>query len=172
METRSLLTNFRGDGNKLHGTIPYNSPTQILEEGRMFTEIIRPTAFRRALASGGRILATLNHDPSKLLGTTHSGTLALRDEPDGLRFEVDLPDTPTGNEVRTLVQRGDLNGASFTFTVRKGGDKWTDNTRELVDVFLYELGPVALPAYSTSALGLRNLDFDLLEWQLRIAEKL
>jgi uncharacterized protein len=36
----------------------------------------------------------------------------LADEQRGLRFEVDLPDSPLGENVRAAVGRGDIDGAS------------------------------------------------------------
>ena len=52
-----------------------------------------------------------------MLGRTKSGTLRLFDEPQGLRFELDLPDSPLGENVQRAVKRGDIDGASFRFEV-------------------------------------------------------
>lgn len=63
------------------------------------------------------VVATVNHDMSQILGRTASGTLRLDQDDHGLAFEVDLPDTQLGRDVRELVKRGDLRGMSFTAQV-------------------------------------------------------
>ena len=40
----------------------------------------------------------VEHNPDKLLGRTASGTLQLRDTPEGLAFECEMPDTQLGHE--------------------------------------------------------------------------
>lgn len=155
MERRSVSSRYSSEGRKLIGyAAVWDSPTEIREAGRTFTEVVRRSAFTRTLDGSGDVLCCFNHDPAKLLGRTASGTLTVTPDEHGLRFEVELPDTATGNEVRTLVERGDLTGASFTFSVRS--DKWNGSTRELIDVDLFELGPVAMPAYQQTEIALRS----------------
>src|SRR4051812_8625763 len=139
METRSLASQLTSNNNKLVGyAAVFNRPTKITENGRTFTEVIRPGAFRSL--SKRDVLATFNHDPANLLGRTSSGTLTIQEDSKGLRFEVDLPQS--ANHLKELVSRGDVSGASFSFNVNKGGDRWSDNVRELTDVTVFELGPV------------------------------
>ena len=166
METRSLQAEFTNDGNTLSGIIPYDSPTTIHENGRTFTEVIRPGAFRSSMTSD--VIATFNHNPGRLLGRTSSGTLSLVDGPSYLRFSVQLPESAA--DVRELVQRGDLKGASFTFSVRSGGEHWQNGTRELRDVNLFEIGPVVQPAYTASSLKLRSAGLSLMAMRLRLEE--
>lgn len=156
-ETRSITGNYQTDGNRLVGyAAVWDSPTQIYENGVQFTEIVRAGAFTRSLANRGDILATYNHNPDALLARTSNNTLRLSQDATGLRFELDLPDTQLGRDLKALTSTGTLNGASFTFNVRSGGEKWNGKTRELVDLNLFELGPVAQPAYSSTSLGLRS----------------
>lgn len=171
-EKRSIFGEVSGDGNKLvgYGAV-FNSPTRISEGGRDFTEVIKPGAFRSALASNGDVVATYNHNPEKLLGRTASGTLRLQEDTKGLRFELDLPDTPTGNELRALVARGDIRGASFTFMVRRGGEAWDGSTRTLTDLHLIELGPVTFPAYEATSVGLRSANFQIMRMLLELRSK-
>jgi len=155
MERRSLPTTYQHDGKRLVGyAAVWNAPTTIREAGRTFVEIVRKGAFSRALRQTPDILCCFNHDMNRLLGRTASGTLTVSEDDHGLKFEVLLPDTDTGNEVRELASRGDLSGASFAFTVRK--DNWADGTRELQDVDLFECGPVVTPAYEATVVGLRS----------------
>lgn len=126
-------------------------------------EAIAPGAFDAALKAGDNVLALRDHNPSMLLGSTRAGTLRLGTDADGLTFEVDLPDTPIAHEVRELVARGDLSGASFGFM--PGADKITPapdgrqlrthtSLRRLVDVSV-----VALPAYEGTDVTLRHVQF-------------
>lgn len=156
METRSLLNDLTGDGNTLTGyAAVFDSPTTIREGGRVFSEVIRRGAFRNAINSGGDVVSFFNHDPNRLLGRTSSGTLKIWEDDRGLRFEVQLPQH--AQDVREMLQRGDLKGASFAFRPRsKDGEKWTGNTRELLDLYLAELGPVVQPAYPSTSVGLRS----------------
>ncbi len=99
-----------------------------------FREQIAPGAFADVLASDPDVRALLNHDPSSVLGRTRSGTLRLSEDERGLRFELDLPDSPLGQNVRASVARGDLDGASFRFKVRPEGQLWQGDTRTLTRI--------------------------------------
>ena len=80
----------------------------------------------------------------------------------GLLFEVDLPDTPDGHKVRTLVERGDLSGMSFGFI--PGDDKWSraKDGRQLRTHLsvkrLLDVSPVSYPAYDGTEVHLRALN--------------
>jgi HK97 family phage prohead protease len=143
------------NGRKLTGYIAkFNSPTTI----GSFTEVIRPGAFRASLTSGVDILALADHDTSKVLGRTRSGTLELREDNDGLAFTLQMPDTQAGRDLIALAERGDIGGASFGFNVRDGGDVWNGNNRELRAVNLAEVSIVsAWPAYQDTEISLRSM---------------
>ena len=99
--------------------------------------------------------ALLNHDPNEVLGRTKSGTLRLFDEERGLRFELDLPDSPLGENVREAVRRGDLDGASFRFEV--GQDDWAGEVRTIQTVkALRDVTLATYPAYPAASIELRT----------------
>ena len=141
-------------GRKLTGYIArFNTEARI----GSFTETIKPGAFRASLAPGRDILALADHDPSRVLGRTRSGTLELREDSDGLAFALTLPDTQAGRDLAALAERGDLGGCSFGFTVPKGGDHWTGDRRELRAVELHEVSIVqSWPAYEGTEVALRS----------------
>jgi hypothetical protein len=88
-----------------------------------------------------------------VLGSTRSGTLRLYEDSQGLRVEAQLPDTQAGRDARTLIQRGDVTGFSFGFTVPQGGDSWNadGSERTLESIRLFEVSTgVAFPAYPTT----------------------
>lgn len=127
-------------------------------------EDLDPGAFDAVLdASSTDVRALVNHDASMLLGRQAAGTLRLKADDEGLAFEVDLPDTSYANDLRALVARGDLTGASFGFIPGKtresrapDGRARTTHTsvRELIDV-----SAVTFPAYSGAGVSLRHHDF-------------
>jgi HK97 family phage prohead protease len=157
-----------GAGRTLRGLIPYDAPAVVTDtvKGKVttFREVIRPGAFARALGGAREVISTFNHDVGRLLGRTGSGTLRLTDTPEGLRYEVDLPECAA--DVAELLTRGDLRGSSFVaFPVKPGGEKWTAPAergglalRELVDLECVELGPVVMPAYPASDAAVRSGD--------------
>ena len=142
------------EGRQLVGlAAPFNSETRI----GGFTEVIAPGAFARTLAEGRDILALADHDETRVLGRTKSGTLELREDGEGLAFALSLPDTQAGRDIAALAERGDLGGCSFGFTVPKGGDAWDGDRRELRSVELHEVSIVqAHPAYDGTEVALRN----------------
>lgn len=136
----------------------FNSETVI---GGRFREVILPGAFKRAVS--GDVFSFFNHDESKVLGRTSSGTLRISEDSNGLRYEVDLPDTTAARDLRVSMDRGDVNGSSFMFDVPDGGDEWTLNSgdlplRTIREANLYEVGPVTMPAYPDATSALRSLE--------------
>jgi hypothetical protein len=125
-------------------------------------EIVKPGTFTRALKEKQDVRCLFNHDPNHLLGRSAAGTLRMKQDDKGLTFANDMPDTQLGRDVRTSVDRGDLDGCSFAFNVTK--QTWreeTDNgkttsTREIEDVDLYDVGPVTYPAYTGTSVGARS----------------
>jgi uncharacterized protein len=143
------------NGRKLTGYVAkFDNATRI----GGFTEIIRRGAFAASLTSGRDILAMADHDPSRVLGRTRSGTLTLTEDNDGLAFTLEMPDTQAGRDLVALAERGDLGGCSFGFVVNAGGDVWDGDTRELRNVELREISIVqAWPAYADTEVHLRSL---------------
>ena len=113
----------------------------------------------------GDVMALFNHDPSRILGRT-PGTLELEEDEIGLRYELDPPDTPTGREVLTLIDRGDLRGSSFAFAVAEGGEVWEERDGEILRTVrrasrLADVGPVTSPQYPLDGLAARAADGDV-----------
>jgi HK97 family phage prohead protease len=139
-----------GDGMTFTGyAAVFNSPSEPLP----FIERIAPGAFKRSLKARNDIKLLWNHDTGSVLGSTRAGTLKLEEDSYGLRVTATLPETTLGKDVRTLVQRGDVNAMSFGFSVPANGDSWnTEGTeRTLRSVRIHEVSIVAFPAYSQTA---------------------
>lgn len=125
-------------------------------------ETIKPGAFTRALKEKQDVRCLFNHEPDNLLGRTAAGTLALSQDKAGLFYSCELPETQMARDVATLVQRGDISGCSFGFTVTKQTtreekkDKITLYTREIEDVDLFDASPVTYPAYEGTDVTARS----------------
>ncbi len=134
----------------------FNSPSQDLGG---FRETVTPEAFKRTLSSNADPLALVAHMPQLVLGRRSAGTLRLSTDSKGLAFEIDVPDTTAARDLMVSVERGDVRGASFAFTVPNGGDRWEvrgDNVvRELLDVDLFEITICANPAYTDTTVAQR-----------------
>jgi uncharacterized protein len=142
-ETRGAAVELRAaPGKRLEGVAAvYGAPTT-LPNG--VVETIAPSAFAASLRSGGDVVFTVDHDMTRILGRTKSGTLTLRDTPAGLAFSVALPDTSAGRDAWELASRGDMHGASVTMRVR--ADRWDGNRRTVLEADLIECAAIAWQA--------------------------
>ncbi|MCX8962745.1 HK97 family phage prohead protease [Erwinia psidii] len=130
--------------------IRWNSLSEVICDE--FREQFAPGAFKESLASGADCRALYEHDYTRLLGRTTSGTLTLNEDNTGLRFELTPPDTQAGRDVLTLVARGDISGMSFAF--RALSEEWniatTPYIRTVTAADLREITVTSLPAYTQS----------------------
>lgn len=130
---------------------------EISEGGRTFVERIAPGAFGDSVRSDIKLL--YNHDPRMPLARSRSGTLVLEDRADGLNYRATLPETTLGNDVRELLQRGDLSGEmSFGFYVER--DQWNAKRTErtVEKARLVEISVVVDAAYPQTSSSLRSVD--------------
>ena len=123
-----------------------------------FREKIDRGAFAESLRNNDEVHALFNHDDNKILGRRGSGTLRLWEDDDGLKVEIDPPNTPDGNDVVELLRRGDLVSMSFGFYNTK--DTWEtrdgEDIRTIESATLFDVSVVANPAYDATTVGVRN----------------
>lgn len=158
-----LLAEFRAelDGNRLVGHASVFGQMAPVAGGY---EQIAPGAFTRALEDPDTdVRALVNHNPTMVLGRQSAGTLKLETDEEGLRFEVDLPDTSYARDLRELVGRGDVTGASFGFipgedTIGRAPDGKQVRTHTSV-ARLLDVSPVTWPAYEGATVALRHIIF-------------
>jgi uncharacterized protein len=148
------------DGKKLRTIRGYAAKFNVpSEEMGGFVERIEPGAFSEALKDPNLdVRALFNHEPSRILGRTTAGTLRVGEDNVGLWYEIDPPDTQTGNEVVALIQRGDINQSSFGFTVLDDDRNIEDGvfTRVIKRVGkLFDVSPVTYPAYTQTTAEVR-----------------
>jgi HK97 family phage prohead protease len=151
-----------GDGNRLVGYASrFNEPINPFFDWPEFTEVVHPDCFNRTLKEMPDVRALFNHDPAVVLGRASAGTLRLTVDATGLAFEVDLPDTQAGRDVKVSVARRDITGCSIGFCVVKDdvvSDRETGAiTRTLLDVDLFEVTPAcSFPANLSTEVSLRS----------------
>ena len=121
-------------------------------------ERVDPTAFDRAVSESDDARGLFNHDPSLVLGRVSSGTMRLTTDRRGLKYEIDVPDTQAGRDIVTSIERGDVSGSSFAFRAIK--EEWrtekSQEIRTILDVELFDTGPVTYPAYQSTTTGVRS----------------
>lgn len=129
----------------------------------MFKEEIAPGAFDDVL--GDDVRALFNHDPNFVLGRTTSGTLEISIDAEGLRYDIDPPDTQTvRDQVLAPLTRGDITGSSFAFRVAPDGDEWREEEDGLIVRTitrfsrLLDVSPVTYPAYPDAGAAARSLE--------------
>jgi hypothetical protein len=142
----------------------YNKRSQVIGGMGGFTEIIEPGFFSGVMDQD--VLATIEHNNERLVGRTKSGTLKISDSDEGLRTENKIPPTSDGNDLLTLVKRGDISGMSFKFRCADGGSKWESDsttgavTRTLMAGGCEELADITYtcdPAYKDTAVAERSM---------------
>ena len=130
-----------------------------------FTEEVHRDAFKNANMGDVRIL--LNHDSNQILGRTLAGTARVGIDKEGLWYEVDLPNSPNGDNVRVAVERGDISQSSWGFTLRisdsGNGDKWEKRDgkehRILTDIdTVFDASPVTFPANPDTTVAQRSFE--------------
>lgn len=140
-----------------------------------FKETIRAGAFTESINSGNEIKSYFNHNASFVLSTTESNpTLVLKDETKNLFFESPIPPTTYGNDLTVNLERGNVRGASFSFTVQEDILVEDDDGvyhREIVKGTLYEVGPVTNPAYPQTEVGARAKEDAFDEAKARIKKQ-
>ena len=120
-----------------------------------FTEEIQRGALDGADLSDVRIL--FNHDQNLILGRTKAGTAKVGIDEVGMWYMAELPDSPTGQNVKEALRRGDVDQSSWAFSIstdesgRSKGDKWTNKDGKDYRVItsvraVYDASPVTYPA--------------------------
>lgn len=129
-------------------------------------ERIDRSAFARAIRQKQDARGLFNHDPNMLLGSVSAGTMRLSTDDRGLRYEIDYnPNDPQHVSVKEKIVRGDLKGSSFSFRINGNAGQRFDkgaeyDVRNILDVDLYDAGPVTYPAYEGTTTAMRSGDCD------------
>lgn len=91
IEKRFQPAELRAKGRKLEGYAALFGTEAPIGGG--LVETIVQGAFTSTLSERSDILALVDHDPTRVLARTRSGTLRLSEDTRGLAFDLDVPDT-------------------------------------------------------------------------------
>lgn len=154
-----LRAETEGETRKISGYASvFNSFSEPI--GGMFREIVRPGAFRKTISEGDQVLLW-SHDTAKPLARKSAGTLNLSEDERGLKFEAKMNGTSWADDAMKAIESRDVTQMSFGFSVIK--DRWTFDQqneldqRELLEVALFEVSPVAFPAYPATDVQARSI---------------
>ena len=125
-----------------------------------FRERIDTNAFKNTDFSD--CVALFNHDNDNVLARTQSKTLKLSVDEIGLRFEFEMPNTTTGNDLLELMKRGDISQCSFAFNV--DAEMWEDSKekgltedRTIMSIpQLFDVSLVTRPAYPQTSVDIKQ----------------
>lgn len=132
------------------------------QRGKWFKEVMKKGVFERALAKNQSIPCLLEHNWEKELAHTSKGTLELREDNIGLRFDAIITD----DEVYEQIRSGAINSCSFGFTVEEQDFENVNSRfekRYVHEINLKEISLVKNPAYVGSLVESRNLEMALRE---------
>jgi HK97 family phage prohead protease len=162
-----------GDAKEITGTaaVFYDGTRDtefVLDPGgqgrRKVVERILPGAFDKVMRERNisDTRALFNHNSDHLLGRRSSGTLKLEVTGRGLGYAIpfDAAD-PDHQRVAAKMQRGDLRGSSFAFSLgEKDMERKIEGDVGVVEIRsvdkLYDVGPVTFPAYGGTDAGMRG----------------
>ena len=159
-ETRAFSFEVRAEKNEEHGTFITGTPIVFDQDTDMgwYRERIDHQALAGTDLKDVRFLVGHNTSGIPLARSRNNNehsTMQLSVTDRGMEIRVDL-DTENNAEARALysaVQRGDMSGMSFMFTVDTDRDIWEDTetdypTRTIMSIRkVFEVSAVAFPAY-------------------------
>lgn len=129
-----------------------------------FREKIAADAFDEILSTDPDVHFVWDHDTRYVLSRTRNRTLSLRTDDVGLYMDAQVGPFSYAKDLRTAMEGGYLDQASFTFSVPDGGDDWKidEEGRVLRTVNrvdgLYDVTVTAKGAYpQTSLVTVRSL---------------
>ena len=181
LEVRQLITECRAveseDGKKsIEGyALLYGQESRLISTlfNGKFYEVIERGALDKVLESKSLdVIYTPNHDFTKVIARTTSGTLELKSDEKGLKYIVrDIPNISYANDIYESIKRGDTFESSFSFMLHDSGQNWTKredgaDLRTITEIsYLKEVSSVTNGAYSDTDVAARSLqaNTDLLE---------
>jgi HK97 family phage prohead protease len=126
--------------------MPYDSPTQVLHEGKIVTEVCSPGAFDGIERRANRIRVNRDHDVTRTVGRAIAFHPSRKE---GLVAELRIARTELGEETLTLADEGILD-ASAGYMTMPGGVKWEAQRtlRRLTKVWLAHIAMTPDPAFT------------------------
>lgn len=134
-----------------------------------FWESIRAGAFAKTIREAD-IRMLFNHDPNYPLArnsvTEGPGALLLSEDEVGLKDEAEFVPTTYARDLALNVDAGVITQQSFSFVPIQ--EEWSvddvtgEETRELIEVKVFDVSPVTFPAFTETDASLRSVGFHML----------
>ena len=167
-EIRAFDFDVRADQNEEHGHFLSGRPIVFNQRTNLgwYDEIIDSGALAATDLKDVRFLINHNTDMiplARIRNNNENSTMQMSVDAEGMQIRVDL-DTENNAEARSLysaVERGDITGMSFMFTV--DSDTWADKetehpTRTVNQIGkVFEVSAVTFPAYEATSISARGL---------------
>ena len=138
------------------------------QRGKWFKETIKAGTFTRALQKNNSIPMLLEHDWDRQIAHTANGTLELREDAIGLRF-----DAVVDEETFAEIQQRNITSCSFGFKVNEQQFESINpkmEKRYISNIDLFEVSLVANPAYVGSLVEQRNMEQALEDMEKEVEE--
>lgn len=172
VELRAFNFEVRAEQDEKHGNILTGRPIVYDQRTDLgwYDEIIEQGALMDTDLRDVRFLVNHNTDMIPLARSRNNNansTMQMSIDEEGMLIRVDL-DVENNSEAKNLysaVERGDIDGMSFMFTV--DGDKWDDiesdhPVRTITSISrVMEVSAVTFPAYEQTSISARGLDVAL-----------
>lgn len=166
------IEKIESDDLELQGIIATDAPSHILgnKHQRQWREVIPNGVFSDALAKsrmiGRDIDFYVDHDKSKILASTSNNSLKLEEDEYGLYIDAKISPTTWGKDLFVLVKDGIIKGLSFGMKVLR--DNWSRDTdgvplRTILEIDLFEISALKVPAYPQTLLESRGLEVEEVE---------
>lgn len=169
---KDIKLDYNSEQRKLGGYINVvERPSETLysqQRGKWFKETIKAGTFTRALQKNSSIPMLLEHDWDKQIAHTSNGTLELREDAIGLRFDAIVDE-----EVFNEIQQRNITSCSFGFKVNEQQFESVNpklEKRYISNIDLFEVSLVANPAYVGSLVEQRNMEQALEDMDKEVEE--
>jgi HK97 family phage prohead protease len=140
--------------------IVYNRETDL----GWFREVIAKDALKNTNLKDVRFLVNHNTDMIPLARSRNNNEnstmhLIVDDEGLGIRVKLDIENNSDARNLYSAIERGDITGMSFMFTIRK--EEWDESDKEhpkrtITDIEqVFEVSAVTFPAYEDTEINAR-----------------
>lgn len=169
IETRAYCFGIETRSDEKHGNMIEGNPIVFEQKTDlgMWEEVIDRGALDNTDLKDVRFL--VNHDTNSIplarsRNNNENSTMQMTVEEDGMHIRVDLDTTRNARaqELYSAIERGDVSGMSFMFTVDKDSwegldtDKPVRHIRSIGKVF--EVSAVTFPAYEQTSINARSME--------------
>lgn len=169
IEERAYMCEVTTREDETHGYVLEGLPIVIGQKTDLgwWDEIIDAGALDQTDLKDVRFL--VNHDTNSIplarsRNNNANSTMQLIVMDDGLhiRADLDVDNNPRAKELYSAVNRGDVSGMSFMFTVNKDAWEGLDTehpTRHITEIGrVFEVSAVTFPAYEQTSINARSMD--------------